>query len=105
MNKSRIGLLALLGMAVCVAAGLPVAARASEQAAPLNTFGKLPIKELTVFKDGHACVVQEGEMPVDDKGNLVMDYLPTPVIGAFWPYSADPAARLTSVAAGTKPVR
>jgi len=54
---------------------------------PATTFGKLPIKELTVFKDGHACVAQEGELPIDDKGNVVMDYLPTPVIGAFWPYS------------------
>src|ERR1035437_5745998 len=35
---------------------LTVAASAADKAAPLSTFGKLPIKEITVFKDGHAFV-------------------------------------------------
>src|SRR3974377_455582 len=77
---------------------------AVEKADPLSTFGKLPIKEITVFKDGHAFVAHEGEMPVDDHGNVVMDYLPTPVLGAFWPYSAEAGARLTAVTAGQKRV-
>jgi hypothetical protein len=76
----------------------------AEKAAPLSTFGKLPIKELTVFKDGNAFVAHEGEMPVDSHGNVVMDYLPAPVLGTFWPYSAEPGARLTAVTAGQKRV-
>jgi len=74
-------------VALALAQALTLAA-AAEKAAPLSTFGKLPIKEVTVFKDGHAFVAHEGEMPVDEHGNVVMDYLPAPVIGTFWPYSA-----------------
>ena len=71
---------------------------------PPGTFAKLPIKEITVFKDGHAFVAHEGEMPTDDHGNVVMDYLPAPVIGTFWPYSAEKRARLRSVVASQKRV-
>jgi len=57
----------------------------------------LPVKEITVFKDGHAFVLHEGEMPTDTDGNVVIDYLPTPILGTFWAYSADPGAGLTGV--------
>ncbi len=80
------------------------AAFAAEQAAPLATFAKLPIKEITVFKDGHAFVAHEGQMPTDDHGNVVMDYLPAPVLGTFWPYAAQTGVQLTSVVAGQKRV-
>jgi hypothetical protein len=61
----------------------------------------LPIKEVTVFKDGHAFVLHEGPMPTDGAGRVVLDYLPAPVLGTFWPYAADPKkARLVSVLAG-----
>src|SRR6266481_4677462 len=43
-------------------------------------------------------------MPVDQYGNVVMDYLPAPVLGTFWPYSADPGVKLTAVTAGQKRV-
>jgi len=90
--------------ALAVAQVLTLAASADEKAAPLSTFGKLPIKEITVFKDGHAFVAHEGEMPTDGHGNVVMDYLPAPVIGTFWPYSAEKRAKLTSVVASQKRV-
>ena len=96
---SRCCALALAGAQV-----LTLAASAAEKAAPLSTFGKLPIKEITVFKDGHAFVAHEGAMPTDEHGNVVMDYLPAPVIGTFWPYSAEKRAKLTSVVASTKRV-
>ena len=57
-----------------------------------------------MFKDGHAFVAHEGEMPTDEHGNVVMDYLPAPVIGTFWPYSAEKRARLASVVASQKRV-
>ena len=90
--------------ALTVAQALTFTTSAAEKAAPLSTFGKLPIKEITVFKDGHAFVAHEGEMPTDEHGNVLMDYLPTPVVGTFWPYSAEKRAKLTSVVASTKRV-
>src|ERR1035441_3109501 len=81
--------------AIALAQVLTLTASAAEKAAPLTTFGKLPIKEITVFKDGHAFVAHEGEMPADEHGNVVMDYLPAPVIGTFWPYSAEKLSKLT----------
>ncbi len=85
--------------------GSALIAAAAEKAAPLSTFGKLPIKEITVFKDGHAFVAHEGPMPTDDQGNVVMDYLPVPVIGTFWAYSSESRAKLAGVLAGQKRVR
>ena len=95
MHYSTVGLRSALALAQV----LTIPALAAEKAAPLSTFGKLPIKEITVFKDGHAFVAHEGEMPTDEHGNVVMDYLPAPVIGTFWPYSAEKRAKLTSVVA------
>jgi len=89
---------------VSVAALTLPAAVTVDKAAPSSTFGKLPIKELTVFKDGHAFVAHEGRMPTDEHGNVVMDYLPAPVIGTFWPYAAEKRARLVSVVASQKRV-
>jgi hypothetical protein len=104
MNGYRHRLLVLLGAGVLGFLALRIAASPVEKAAAQVTFAKLPIKELTVFKDGHALVAHEGEMPTDVNGNVDMDYLPTPVIGTFWPYSAEKRARLSSVVAGRKRV-
>jgi hypothetical protein len=93
-----------LAPALALALTLISAAFAVEKAAPLSTFGKLPIKEITVFKDGHAFVAHEGEMPTDPQGNVMMDYLPMPVLGTFWPYVAEKNARLVSVVASQKRV-
>lgn len=71
----------------------------AEPAAPATSLARLPVKEVTVFKDGHAFVLHEGNMPTDSNGNVLMDYLPTPIMGAFWPYSADSRARLQAVSA------
>jgi hypothetical protein len=72
--------------------------------APPAAPSRMPVKEVTVFKDGHAFVLQEGEMPMDGAGNVVLDRLPAPVLGTFWPYSADPAVKLGSVVAGRRKV-
>jgi hypothetical protein len=74
------------------------------EAEPSPVFAKMPINEITVFKDGHAFVLHEGRLPTDARGNVVMDYLPAPVLGTFWPYSTDRAARLTAVTAGSREV-
>jgi len=75
----------------------------AEDAAPPPL--KMPIREITVFKDGQALLLHEGDMPVDDAGHVVLDGLPAPVMGSFLPYSADPAATLAGVVAGQRTLR
>jgi hypothetical protein len=76
----------------------------AQPAAPLSALAKMPVKEITVFKDGHAYVLHEGRMPTDAAGKVLMDHLPTPVVGTFWPYANDKAAKLTAVTAGQRRV-
>ena len=75
---------------------------AAEPAPPLKTLGRMPIKEVTVFKDGHAFVAEQGSLPTDTNGNVLMDSLPTPVIGTFWPFAADKKAKLAGVVSGQR---
>lgn len=98
MTRSRIVLI-LAG--VCLAS----ASAFGEAAAPLGALAKMPVKEITIFKDGHAFVLHEGSMPTDAAGNVVMDYLPMPVLGTFWPYSTEKDAKLTATVAGKQKVR
>ena len=83
-----------------VAAPAPVG-----QAAQLTALARMPIREVTIFKDGHAFVLHEGTMPTDDEGNVLMDYLPAPVLGTFWAHSAENKAKLTAVVASPHRVR
>jgi hypothetical protein len=78
---------------------------ARAQAEPAAALTRMPIKEVTVFKDGHDFVVHQGRLPVDAKGHVVLDRLPTPVLGTFWPYSADHEVKLSAVTASRRPVR
>ncbi len=77
---------------------------AAEKPAPLSALGRMPVKEVTIFKDGHAFVLHEGKLPVDNAGNVQIDYLPAPVLGTFWPYSTSREAKLTAVIAGQRRV-
>jgi hypothetical protein len=60
----------------------------------------MPIREVTIFKDGHAFVLHSGDVPTDENGDVLLDYLPTPIIGTFWPFENDPQAELKGVSAG-----
>ena len=82
----------LLGICLTFLYQTDAAANTSKRA-----FANMPVKEITIFKDGHAFVLHEGKMPTDADGNVTIDYLPTPVIGTFWAYSADTNAKLTGV--------
>ena len=82
-----------------------VPAAVPDKAAPAGAVARLPVKEVTVFKDGHAFVLHEGRQPVGAGGEVVMDYLPAPVIGTFWAYSAEKGAKLASVVANQRRVR
>lgn len=85
----------ILGFVVCVGA---------EEAAPLGALTTMPVKEVTVFKDGHAFLLHQGRMPTDPAGNVLLDCLPAPVLGTFWPYSAEKDVSLSSVVAGQRRV-
>lgn len=71
---------------------------------PQGALAQMPVKELVVFKDGHAYVLHEGDMPTDERGRVVLDYLPTPILGTFWAYSASPQVKLQAVVAGQRRV-
>jgi hypothetical protein len=94
---------ALLIDGASLAAQAP-AALAAQAPAPLAALARMPVKEVTVFKDGHAFVLHEGTLPTDAAGNVLMDYLPSPVLGTFWPYSANPGVKLAGVVAGQRRV-
>ncbi len=93
---------AVLPAMVALLMPVPVVA---EQATPLSALAKMRIKEVTIFKDGHSFVLHEGSMPTDASGNVLMDYLPTPVLGTFWAHSAEKKAKLTAVLASQHKVR
>ena len=95
VNKNRKwlhGFVSLLG--ICMTFLVPTDAAVNvAEAAPAS----MPVKEITIFKDGHAFVLHEGKMPAGTDGNVTIDYLPRPVIGTFWAYSADANAKLSGV--------
>ena len=98
MIRSTLSLICVFGFLI------PPHLTAGERAAPLSALAKMPVKEITIFKDGHAFVLHEGKMPTDASGNVLLDHLPTPVIGTFWPYSADKSAKLLGVTAAKRRV-
>src|SRR5437588_8641398 len=104
--KTRNGIIMTIRWALVAALVLPCGQTGSapEAAEPLSALAKMPVKEITVFKDGHAFVLHEGKMPVDAKSNVQMDYLPIPVIGTFWPYSGDKNVKLMAVKAAPRRV-
>ena len=73
-------------------------------AVPARALEAMPVREITVFKDGHAFVLHEGTMPTNEAGDVVMDTLPAPVLGTFWPFSSRPDVELTAVVAGRRSV-
>jgi hypothetical protein len=77
----------------------------AQDAVSADALKKMPVREVTVFKDGHALLLHQGEMPVDAAGHVVLDGLPTPVVGTFWAYSSDRVAKLAGVTAGRRTVR
>jgi hypothetical protein len=99
--KTRISVLPSV-LLVLALAPLTAEAQVSQPSSPLSD---IPVREVTVFKDGHAFVLHSGILPVNPSGEVVIDYLPNPVIGTFWPFSADGNARLQSVVAGRHKVR
>ena len=72
---------------------------ADEKNVPSSSVNDLPVREVTVFKDGHAFVLHRGTVPTHE-GRVHLTFLPSPVIGTFWPFSADNRVKLRSAKAG-----
>ncbi len=83
---------------------LAPAARADDAETPAKAVS-LPVKEVTVFKDGHALLLRAGTLPVEKDGNVVLQRLPAPVLGTFWPFADEAGAKLTSARAGQTTVQ
>ena len=52
------------------------AAQAETEVTSSNSLTHMPVKEITVFKDGHALLVHEGEMPLTANGSVMLEDLP-----------------------------
>ena len=89
----------IIALLAVVYAALGTGRPGGAQPAPLPRPANLPVREITIFKDGHAFVLHSGQAATDANGDVQLDRLPTPVLGTFWPYSADPNATLASVTA------
>jgi hypothetical protein len=89
----------LKSMKVAIAAVLLAGPVVAQAAPPRGESGlaRLPVKEVTVFKDGHAFILREGRARTGPDGNVTLDDLPTPIVGTFWAYASDPTAKLASV--------
>ena len=72
----------------------------TQQPPSSGALARMPVKEVSIFKDGHAFVMHEGSMPTDASGNVVMDYLPAPILGTFWAYTTDPNIKVNAITAG-----
>ncbi len=62
----------------------------------------LPIREVTIFKDGHAFVLQSGRLTSDARGQVVLGGLPSPVLGTFWPFAVDARLQSATASQGTE---
>ena len=95
VNKNQKWLLEVVGfLGICSTLFISTEAFANfTEASPAG----MPVREITIFKDGHAFVLHEGKMPVGEDGNVTIDYLPKPILGTFWAYSADTKAKLNGV--------
>jgi hypothetical protein len=72
------------------------------QGPPALDASTLPVREVTVFKDGHAYVIRDTALP-EGASQVVIDELPAPVLGTFWPFASGPA-QLVSAKAGREVV-
>lgn len=91
-------------MKTCALPFVTLCALAAAQAPSATAAARLPVTELTAFKDGHAFVLRSGAVPLPADGKVRLDDLPKPVLGTFWPAVGGDAATLRSVTAGQRRV-
>jgi hypothetical protein len=93
LKSSRAAFVAVASLCAAAGAKGPTTAKLED----------LPVREVTIFKDGHAFVTHEAELRVKE-GAVVFEHVPEPVLGAFWPYVRGRRATLESVVASKQPV-
>ncbi|MHB8866837.1 MAG: hypothetical protein ACYC6N_31125 [Pirellulaceae bacterium] len=100
-----VGLAVLCCLSFAGVSAAEEATAGSQLALDEHLLRRIPVREVTVFKDGHAFVLHEGDVPVDERRTVYLDQLPTPVIGTFWPYVASDRITLQNVMAGRRTVQ
>lgn len=65
--------------------------------AQTQVYTKLPVREATVFKDGHVFLVHEGNATTDPSGSVILEDLPNPILGTFWAHCAEPDTAIEAV--------
>lgn len=85
--------------AVEPAGSVAVAAVEEEEAARQRILKGLPVRRVTIFKDGHALVVHEGKAKADANGKVRLTNLPEPLQGTFWPFGVDKQSPLQAAVA------
>lgn len=84
-----------------ILAALTFHTASANAARPILPSTRLPVREVTAFKDGHAYVLREEPLAVAD-GQVVLDQLPAPVLGTFWPFATGGAKVVSAVAGKSK---
>src|SRR5579862_6908736 len=79
-------------------------ARGQDDTLASSALARMPVREVAVFKNGNAFVLHQGRMQTDAAGNVLMDYLPSPVLGTFWPFVAEKDVKLSAVTASQRRV-
>lgn len=90
----------VVSLGLVMTLSVAVFAQDAARAAPASA---LPVREVTVFKDGHAYVVRDQPLAGPQRRQLVLDELPTPVLGTFWPFATG-GARVVAARAGVQKV-
>ena len=83
---------------VCLALSAALSAQTPASAS------RMPVRELTAFKDGHAYVLRDAPLGAGSGAQVALDELPSPVLGTFWPFVTGGDARLRSAKAGMEEV-
>ena len=100
MRVAAASLVVTAAVAVAIpAAPLPREAPRSKPTTATAKPVKLRVVEVSVFKDGHVLVREEGTAAPDRRGEVVLEGFRAPVYGGYLPYSASPEARLAGVIA------
>ncbi len=74
-------------------------------AAASSALEGLPVRDVTIFKDGHAWVRHEGEVVLDGQGRSTFDELPAAVLGTFWAGGGGEGVELVSATSGKRETR
>ncbi|MDX1971394.1 MAG: hypothetical protein SFY68_02575 [Candidatus Sumerlaeia bacterium] len=66
---------------------------------PVAEAQELPIRDVTIFKDGHALILRQGLVNLGDNGEAVLRASPQPVLGTFWSWVSGKGNHLKGVRA------